>query len=65
MGETALHMASHKGDLTTLTVLLKYSPKLNILDVVRSLQADNITLFMIDIIDGVHTYIKSGILWSC
>ena len=34
-GETALHMAAHKGDSTTLTVLLKYSPNLDALDIVR------------------------------
>ena len=35
VGETALHMAAHKGDSITLTVLLKYSPKLDALDIVR------------------------------
>ena len=35
MGETALHMAAHKGDSITLTVLLKYNPNLDAIDIVR------------------------------
>lgn len=35
MGETALHLAAEKGDTTTLTVLLKYNPKLDVFDIVR------------------------------
>ena len=38
MGETALHMAANKGDSTTLSVLLKYNPKLDALDIVRWIQ---------------------------
>ena len=35
MGETALHLAAEKGDTTTLTLLLKYNPKLDVFDIVR------------------------------
>ena len=35
MGETALHIAARKGDFATLTVLLMYDPKLDVLDIVR------------------------------
>ena len=38
IGETALHIAAKKGDTTTLTVLLMYNPKLDVLDVVRFIQ---------------------------
>ena len=35
IGETALHIAAEKGETTTLTVLLKYNPMLDVLDIVR------------------------------
>lgn len=38
MGETALHIAAEKGHTTTLTVLLKYNPKLDVPDIVRVTQ---------------------------
>ena len=37
IGETALHIAAKIGDTTTLTVLLKYNPKLDVHDIVSSM----------------------------
>ena len=37
IGKTALHIAAKIGDTTTLTVLLKYNPKLDVLDIVSSM----------------------------
>lgn len=64
MGETALHIAAEKGDITTITVLLKYNPKLDVPDMVRLAQTTTLPYSLLTLIGGVHTYIESRKSWS-
>ena len=46
IGETALHIAAKKGDTTILNELLKYNPKLDVLDVVRFIQTITLLFYL-------------------
>ena len=64
MGETALHIAAEKGDTTTLALLLKYNPKLDVPDIVRLAQTATLPYSLLTLIGGVYTYIESRRSWS-